>query len=373
MKIAYFIDTLPPHYDGVVKTMCHLIETLQSEKIDFIIFSSFKPDNQFDWADQVHKVISVPFIFYRDYRLGLPYFQGIHQKLDEFKPDLIHAVGPTLLSLYGIRYAQKRKIKTVASYHTNFISYFPYYKMPKILEKFALFLQNRFYNRCDRVYVPSNHALEELRSLGIKKIEVWKRGINLDIFSPENKNDDIRKSINANDHPILLYVGRLVKEKDLNDLIAAHSILKKNCYEYKLVLVGDGPMRMKLQRKAPDAHFTGFLSGKELAEWYASSDLLVFPSTTETFGNVILEAFASGIPAIVVNKGGVTDIINNGKNGLIAKANSPRDFVEKIEFLLKDTSGMKRMGEVAKESAKNRSWQSVNLALLRSYEKVLSS
>jgi glycosyltransferase involved in cell wall biosynthesis len=170
----------------------------------------------------------------------------------------------------------------------------------------------------------------------------------------------------------LLYVGRLVKEKDLDDLIAAHSILKKNGWQYKLVMIGDGPMRKKLQKKAPDAHFTGFLSGKELAEWYATSDILVFPSTTETFGNVILEAFASGIPAIVVNKGGVLDIIDDGKNGLIADANSPGDLVEKIEFLLKDMKYRKRLGELATSTAKNRSWQSVNLELLKSYEKILS-
>lgn len=373
MKIAYFIDTLPPHYDGVVNTICYLIKSLQSESINFTLFSSFKPDKQFDWAEQVHKVVSVPIIFYRDYRLGLPYFQGIYSKIDEFKPDLIHAVGPSPLSHYGIRYAKKRNIKVVASYHTNFISYFPYYKIPRSAEKLGIFLQNRFYNLCDRVYVPSNHTLEELRNLGIKRIELWERGINLEKFSPNYRNDNLRKSIEANVQPILLYVGRLVKEKDLDDLIAAHSILGEKGYNYKLVFVGDGPMRMKLQRKISDAHFTGFLSGKELAEWYASSDLLVFPSTTETFGNVILEAFASGIPAVVVNKGGVSDIITNYKDGLIAKANSPRDFAEKIEFFLKDLSSLKSMGEVAKNTAKNRSWQVTNLALIRSYEKVLSS
>jgi glycosyltransferase involved in cell wall biosynthesis len=374
MKIVYFLDTLPPHYDGVVKTFCHLAEVLKSEGVDFRMYSCFKPGNQYDWTDRVYNVSYVPLILYRDYRMGLPYFDRIYPELDKFKPDLLHAVDPTPLSHYGVNYARKRKIKAVASYHSDYISYLPYYRFPRMAIKLGLFLQRRFFSRFDMVYVPSRSAVDDMRRLGIKNIKIWERGVELDRFSPAFRNQDIRKSIKAEDRPILLYVGRLIKEKDLKDLVTANSVLREKGCVYKLVLVGDGPLRKHLQRKLPDAHFTGFLRGEKLSQWYASSDLLVFPSTTETFGNVIVEAFASGIPAVVVNKGGATELIIDGVNGLIAKARSPRDFAEKIEYFLKNKEALKHMGDAARNTVKKRkSWQAANLELLKSYEQVLMS
>jgi glycosyltransferase involved in cell wall biosynthesis len=371
MKIVYFIDTLPPNYDGVVKTFCHLTEILESDGINFRIYSSFKPGNQFTWGKRVRKIFSVPFLLYQDYRMGLPYFKRLYPELDDFKPDLIHAVGPTPLSHFGIKYARKRKIRAVASYHTNFIAYLPYYHFPPGSKKLAVFLQKRFFGNCDLVYVPSRNAAQDLRRMGTKKIEIWERGVDIDKFSPLHRNENLRKSIKAEGQPVLLYVGRLVKEKDLDDLVIASTVLQEKGYSFKLVLVGDGPQKKSLKKKLPRAIFTGFLSQEKLAEWYASSDLFVFPSTTETYGNVIAEAFASGIPAVVVNKGGVTENLINGVNGLIARAKSPRDFAEKVEYFLKNRSAFKRMGEAARHSIENKNWSSVNHALLKSYKKLL--
>ena len=371
MKIAYFIDTLPPHCDGVVKTICQLVETLKTEKVEFKFFSSFKPGCEYNWTDCVHKTFSVPVAVNKEYRLALPYFQGVYKELDTFGPDIVHSVGPTFLSLYGSRYARKRNVKSVASYHTNFISYMPYYKFPRFLDPLAIRLHRRFYNRFDRVLVPSATAGEDLKKTGIRNIFIWSRGVNLDKYSPAHRNFELRKKFGADRQPLLLFVGRLVEEKDLKDLVSAVNLLKEKGHAFQLVIVGNGPMQSELQRLLPDAFFAGFQTGQSLSEWYASSDMLIFPSTTETFGNVVLEAFASGIPAVVVNKGGAKDLIREGIDGFIAESNSPKDLAGKIELALGNKNTLLQMGKEARKKAEKQTWERANRAVLKCYEEVL--
>jgi len=164
----------------------------------------------------------------------------------------------------------------------------------------------------------------------------------------------------------------LINHKDLEDLVEAHTILE-NRYDYKLVIVGDGPMKAELIEKLPEAHFTGYQYGEDLARWYASADIFVFPSTTETFGNVILEAFASGLPAIGVAKGGVADIINHGVDGYIAEPKNPADFAAKIALLLDNPDYRVLMGVQARVTAKNYCWNTINGKLIKSYERVIEN
>ncbi len=373
MKVAYFTESLPPNTDGVVKTLCHLVDTLEAENVDFRFFSPVKPGDDYSWTRKVKKVSSVPFILYSDYRLGLPYFDGLESDLNEFQPDLIHVVSETLLGMYGLQYARKKKIRTVSSYHTHFVSYFSYYGFRRAEKLGWKFLQ-WFHNQTSRTYAPSPSSIEELEEQGIERCELWQRGIELDRFSPDNRSIALRKSIGADDStPVLLFVGRLVKEKDLDDLIDANIILQERGHQFKQVIVGDGPMMNELKERLPQAHYTGYQYGKNLAEWYASSDLFVFPSTTETFGNVILEAFASGTPAVAVDKGGVADIINQGLDGLIAKSNNPLDFSDKIELLLKRDDLRTKFSRIARNTSQRYSWNEINKGLINSYETVLSN
>ena len=372
MKVAYFTESLLPHTDGVVRTLCRLVETLESEKVDFMFFSPFKPDDNISWSPKVKKVASVPLWLYDYYRIGLPYFHGIEQSLDELKPDIVHICSPTLLGMYGLKYAQKRKLPVVTSYHTHFVRYFNYYGLEQF-ETLGWGYLRWFHNQFDRTYAPSPSTVKELEQRGLNNVELWQRGIDFDNFSPRYRNTDLRKSIGAENKPVLLFVGRLVKEKDLDDLVKANHILKEKGYDFKQVIVGDGPMREELETRLPNAHFTGYMHGKELAEWYASSDLFVFPSTTETFGNVILEAFASGIPAVGVNKGGVADIINHGIDGRIAQANDAKDFAENIEFFFNCNGEKKQYIQSAQNTAKTYNWQHINKGLLTSYEHLIET
>lgn len=370
MKVAYFTESLPPNQDGVVNTLCHLVDTLESEKIEYKFYSPVKPDSGFSWTEKVRKVPSVPFALYDYYRMGLPYFEGIFDELDAFKPDLVHVVSQTPLGCYGLKYAKKRGLPLVSSYHTHFVRYMTYYGLDALSEMGWYFLR-WFHNQCLRTYAPSPSTISELEQEGISGLELWQRGIELRQYSPALRSPDLRKMITEFDEPVLLFVGRLVKEKDLDDLIAANHLLKERGFHFKQVIIGDGPMRPQLEEKLPNAHMTGFLSGQELATWYASSDLFVFPSTTETFGNVILEAFASGIPAIGVNKGGVADIITSGLDGMVAEANNPADFADKIALFLKNMEKARHFGRDARRTSQKYSWQAINQKLLESYQHVL--
>jgi len=371
MRIVYFTESLPPNTDGVERTLVHLVETLETEDVDYKFYSPFKPDDNHRWSWRVRKILSIPFIFYTDYKLAIPYFHGLKAEIDKFNPDIVHVVSPTLLGIYGLQYAKKRNIKSVSSYHTHFVSYLSYYGFSKMFEEIGWQYLRWFYNQFDKTYAPSPSAVKELRSRNINNVELWQRGIKLDKFSPDFRNIEFRKSIEAENKTVLLYVGRLVKEKDLDDLIDANNILEKKGYDFRLVIVGDGPMREELHHKLPGAVLTGYKHGKELSEIYASADLFVFPSSTETFGNVVLEAFASGLPAVAVNKGGVADIINHGLDGFVAQPNSPKDFAWHIEIFLNNYDTLKRMGNIARETAKKYSWDTVNRRLLNSYENVI--
>lgn len=372
MKIAYFTESLPPLVDGVTRTLCNLVNTLEKGSISYRFFAPVKPESDVAWRDKVHKVASAPFFLYKYYRIGLPYFNGIDRQLDSFKPDVVHVVSPTLLGLYGIQYAHKNKIPVVASYHTHFVSYFNYYGFSQ-MEQIGWSYLSWFHNKCARTFTPSASAMRELRQNGVQEVELWPHGVELDRFSPDHRSAALRQSIGAENKPLLLFVGRLVKEKDLDDLAAASELLRERGHDFALAFVGDGPMKQELQTRLPFAHFAGHQHGGDLARWYASADIFVFPSTTETFGNVIPESFASGVPAVGVAQGGVGDLIMPGVNGLLTRPKSPVDFAATIQVLLDDPSYRAFLGKQARQTVQNASWDAINRRLFSSYEQIITS
>ncbi|MBN1352703.1 glycosyltransferase family 1 protein [candidate division KSB1 bacterium] len=366
MRIAYFTESLPPSTDGVARTLVNLADSLIANHIDFRFFSPFKPEHDLAWTDRVVKVSSIPFILYPQYRVSMPMLRKINRLLDEFKPDLVHSTAPTLIGTAGLNCALKHNIPAVSSYHTHFAAYFKYYGF-RLFENAGWNYLKWFYNRFRRIYAPSRSSVSELELKGFENVELWERGIDIGKFSPKFRNPARLEKMNGENQPVLLFVGRLVKEKDLDDLISADLILRAKGLSFKLVIVGDGPMMPTLKEQLPEAEFTGFLYGKALSEKYASADIFVFPSTTETFGNVILEAFASGLPAVGVDRGGVADLIQNGQTGFLAKAKQPKDFASKIGILLKNKDIRQKMSATAQAFAKNYSWEAINNRLINSY------
>jgi len=373
MKIAYFTESLLPHVDGVSRTLAQLFATLEGRGVDFRVYSPFVPGPDVSWSRRVRPARFVRFPLYPDYRVTLPWGHGFGAELDAWGPDLVHVVSPTPMAFWAQRHAARRGIPVVSSFHTHFVSYFRYYGFPA-LEGMGWGVLRRFYGRCARVYAPSWSILRELEAQGIGGLELWSRGIDSRRFSPGFRDAELRRAVGADDAtPVVLLVSRLVKEKDLADLVEMDRILRARGARYRLVLVGDGPMRSELEASLPAAHFAGHQAGEALARWYASADVFVFPSTTETFGNVVLEAMASGLPAVVVNRGGPPDQVRPGENGWIARANDPADLADRVESLLTDPETRARMGRRAVRAARERDWSVINGRLIESYAEVTAA
>lgn len=371
MKVAYFTESLYPLVDGVSRTLARLFATLEDEGVDFQIFSPFVPTEPVPWGDRVHKVRHLPFVFNPGYRVSIPGGRAVRQALDAFAPDLVHVVSPTPMAVWAQRWARRADVPSVASFHTHFVSYFRYYGV-RSLERVGWSLLRRFYGRSARVYAPSWSIIRELQAEGISNLELWSRGIDLSAFSPGFRDPALRRELGADEnHPLLLFVSRLVKEKDLADLVAVDAELRRREVPFKLALVGDGPMRAELQAQLPTAHFAGHRGGEALARWYASADVFVFPSTTETLGNVVLEALASGLPAVVVDRGGPQDLIDPGVSGFVARANDIADISDGVERLLSDAKLRAAMGAAGAASAVDRDWGAINRRLLQSYRSVV--
>lgn len=373
MKIAYFTESLLPHVDGVSRTLAQLFGTLEARGVEFRVHSPFVPGPEVSWSGRVRPVRYVRFPLYPDYRVSLPWGHGVGRELDAWAPDLVHVVSPTPLASWAQRWAARRGVPVVSSFHTHFVSYFRYYGVPA-LEGFGWGMLRRFYARCARVYAPSRSIIRELESHGIGRVELWSRGMDTRRFSPAFRDPGLRRELGAGDDtPVLLLVSRLVKEKDLADLVEMDAVLRARGVRHRLALVGDGPMRAELEERLPHAHFAGHQAGEALARWYASGDVFVFPSTTETFGNVVTEALASGLPAVVVDRGGPPDQIEPGENGWIARANDPADLADRVASLLRDPETRARMARRAVESARERDWSAINGRLLDSYAAVVAA
>ena len=373
MKVVYFTESLLPHVDGVSRTLAQLFAFLERQGVEFRIYAPYSPGREISWRDRVHRIPYVPFPLHLDYRLGVPFGRRVSRELREWAPDLVHLVSPTPVNARAKKWAQRQRLPVVSSFHTHFVSYFRYYRLTP-LESFGWWLMRRFYAGCQKVYVPTQRIIRELAQHGIRNTELWSRGIDLARFSPEHRAAEIRAAAGVDeDTPIVLMVSRLVKEKDMADLVEMDRILRRREDRYRLVLVGDGPMRAELQEALPDAYFAGYQTGPELARWYASSDVFVFPSTTETFGNVVLEAQASGLPTVVVDRGGPPDLVEPGETGYVARANDPEDLATQVERLLRDPQGRARMGAQAREAARQRDWSAINGRLLESYRSVIES
>jgi len=369
MRIAYFTESLPPLTDGVSHTLTHLRDSLERNGHDYLFFSPFVPEPD-AWNGKVKGIISSPFPLYRKYRFSLPAFHDLKYQLAKFKPDILHICSPFFLGMAAYNYAKEAGIPAVNSYHTRFVSYLKYYGFGWF-ERFGWEYLRWFYNQSAQTFVPSQATIHELKVKGFENLSLWERGIDTSSFSPMYADKRLRERWSPNGAPIALFTGRLVKEKDIDILIQSDAILRQRGIDYRLVFVGDGPMKDEITRAIPDAVMAGFLRGEELSRAYASADIFAFPSTTESFGNVVLEAAASGLPGVVPSEGGVGNLVKDSETGFLAKPNDAYDFASKMERLLTDELLRNSFSSRALEFAALRNWDEVNKALFRGYEKLL--
>ncbi|AIE61685.1 glycosyltransferase family 4 protein [Bacillus methanolicus] len=372
MRIALFSDTFYPQVNGVARTLKRLTDHMEKRGIEYEIFVPELEDGIM--YPNTHQFTSFPFLFYPECRTAIANPYNILKRVSDFSPDLVHIATPLTMGLYGIHAAKRLGIPMVASYHTHFDQYLKYYKLTWLSSLLWRYMK-WFHTPFEKIFVPSSDTKEYLEERGFHNLSIWSRGVDCCLFNPEKKNQYLRNRYQIKERYILLYVGRLSLEKDLHTL---YKIIEEMPAEFQKeihwVIAGDGPSYKEVLDHVKDkknATLTGYLDGEELAKAYAEADLFVFPSTTETFGNVVLEALASGTPAIVADSGGVTRIVQNNATGMICRAHDHEHFLETIQQLLIDEMKREKMGHSARTYALKQSWESIFDGLIEEYKEVI--
>lgn len=379
MRVALFTDTYLPDVNGVSKTLARWVNYLQKNNVEVRVFAPSIPKEGFsDQGDTVHRMFSVPFMLYSELRLGIPNPIQVNKLLDEFQPTIVHCATPFNIGLYGHRYAMKHKIPFVASYHTHFDQYLSHYNI-EFIEQTLWKYMKWFHQECRKIYVPSPSTGDYLVEQGFEAgvIEVWGRGLDLSTFTPLVDRKRVLAGHGVSDEKfVVLYVGRLAPEKNVDVFFEVYKrFSKKYPGKFQFVLAGDGPLNDELRGafpkdENPDLSFLGFIQGKALAEIYAAADVFLFPSATETFGNVVLEAMGSGTPVIGAAAGGVKDNIQHERTGLLCEPGNAHAFEMSLLRLAEDRDLRMEMVREGLAYVEQQSWDRIFGKLLESYRKV---
>lgn len=373
-RIALFSGNYNYVMDGPVRALNKLVAFLESEGVEVLVFAPTAKKAAFEHSGTLVSVPSIALPGRGEYRVayGLPAKQ--RRQLEEFKPDLIHLSSPDFLGWAAVRWAKKNGIPAVASFHTRFDTYPRYYRMAW-LEKYVTACMRRFYHHCEQIYAPSQCMVEVLREQDMAKdIRIWSRGVDTTVFNPDKRDEKWRQSHGiADDEVVLAFVGRLVLEKGLD--VFAHTLdrLTQMGIKHKALIVGEGPERQRFSARLPNAIFTGYLKGEDLARAYASADIFFNASITETFGNVTLEAMACGLPSVCANATGSRSLVDCGETGYLVNAGNIEEFSNQIATLIQNHSLRKSLSAAALKKGQQFSWPTILNQLLDQYGEVLET
>lgn len=373
MRLALFTDTYVPQMNGVALTLGRLTDYLNRRGVEHLVFTP-KCTDEMAYSELIRPVPSVPFFLYPECRIALPNIISLRSELDRFRPHLLHMATPFNIGLCGLHYARKHRISHVASYHTHFDRYLTYYRMKRAVPLYWTYMK-WFHQSCDATFVPSTDTMQHLHAQGFDRMLLWSRGVDCALYTPDKHTNAVRERYGITAPYLLLYVGRIAPEKDIDTLSAVMRTLPDSLKErVHWLIVGDGPQLDELREQAPsNVTFAGYKQGEELAEIYASSDLFVFPSSTETFGNVVQEAMASGLPVIAANSGGVRDMIVPGKTGTLCEPRQPESFIQAIDAFVNAPEQGADFRQAARSFALGRSWDAIFDKLLEDYEQIIDA
>jgi len=358
-KRAWFTDTLED-VNGVANTIRKMTAAGVSAGKEIVVVTSrveitpgaiplknFQPIGEFELPEYELQKLSFPPVLQI-----LDYIQR-----EKFTEIIISTPGP--VGLVALMAAKTLGLRTSGIYHTDFPQYVGILTDDRSLETLTWVYMHWFYSQMDVLYVNSEYYRRCWIERGIpaEKLKILPRGLDTTLFNPAKRNSGLREKFGAlNGEPVLLYVGRISKEKDLDVLAGAYRRLLEKHPSTRLVLVGDGPYLKELREALPGAIFTGYLSGADLARAFASADIFVFPSTTDTFGNVVLEAMASGLPAVVSDLGGPRELVKNGVTGYVTRSLDVEDFAAATERLVADPALRETMRANARAAVQERDW-----------------
>lgn len=373
MRIAYFSEVYWPKISGVSNTLVRTVDGLQARGHAVRVYTPRLAAVEAD-RPEVHRSPGHPIALDRSIPWGFPRKTEVLRDLRRFDPDIVHLATEFPMGRVGAWAARKLGIPRIASAHTDYEKYSSLYGLGMAVKPGWVYLR-RFYANAARVLCPSRAYEAHLNARGVMHTGIWSRGVDTRRFHPGYRCDAWRARFGVGPKDLLVvHVGRLAPEKNLRLLMDAWEELDNPAEEHEprvaLTMVGDGLMEEEIRgRGLRNAHLTGPLEGTELATAYASADVFLFPSFTETFGNCLLEAMASGIPAAAVRGGGVLDYAKHEVNCLLAHPTDPVDYARQIRRLLEDAGLRGRIRERALATARERSWDAVFAGLLDDYRK----
>jgi glycosyltransferase involved in cell wall biosynthesis len=360
MRLTLVTETFAPQVNGVSRTLGQWVAHMERSGDSVQVIH---PDYGHPPAGpDHHPVRSRPLPFYREVSVPLPPFGKVHRAVEAFKPDLVHVATEATLGLSTLREALRRGRPVVSSFHTNFDQYGSHYRIGWARGLIRGYLR-WFHNRTRETYVPSMATIRELEAQGFERLVLWPRGVDGTLFRPDRPaRPALRESLGFGpDDVVIGHVSRLAAEKNVEHLARALREVGEARSNVRFLFVGDGPERAELERAmGPNARFVGYQKGEALADHYAAADLFAFASLTETFGNVVLEALASGLPVVAIRAGGVGEIVRPGETGrLVEPSEPPSAMAAALLGLVDDPSLRRELAESARAYALTQTWPAI--------------
>ena len=331
MRVAIVTESFLPQVNGVSNTVRHVVEELSDTGHEAVVVAPGPGPNHYRGVPVV-RVRSVGLPGYRSFPVGLP-DGALSRTLERFGPDVVHLASPIALGALGLHAARRHALPTVAVYQTNVSGFARRYGAgadlvaDQVVDRWV----GHLHRRVSRTLVPSAASLEQVAALGVRNLHLWRRGIDLDLFSPTRRSAAIHQHWTSGRKVAVGYVGRLAHEKQVHRLAALAALP-----DVQLVVIGDGPARAHLERQLPTATFTGMLRGYQLASAFAALDVFVHTGDAETFCQTVQEAQASGVPVVAPASGGPLDLVDHGRTGLLFDPTDPVSLREQVATLAAD-------------------------------------
>lgn len=361
LRVAVVTETFPPEINGVATTVERLVRGLQLRDHDVQVVRPRQAADAWDRDGSrlgLEQVLTrgLPIPRYPQLRMGLPAQRALQALWMRRRPDIVHIATEGPLGWSALRTARKLQLPVSTDFRTHFDAYSEHYGVGWLRRSVQAYLR-RFHNQADCTLVPTDGLREQLRAAGFERLLVVQRGVDVDRFTPALRSPALRAlwGVQAGEH-VLLYVGRLAPEKNLELLAAAFDAMRAVAPGWRLVAVGDGPQRAWLAQRCPQAVLLGALTGEALAQAYANGDLLAFPSLTETFGNVTLEALASGLPVLAFDYAAAAEVVRHGDSGLLAPVGDAQTYLQLARTVAGDEALLQRLRAGAVHAVQHLGW-----------------
>jgi glycosyltransferase involved in cell wall biosynthesis len=359
LRVAVVTETYPPEINGVARTVGLMVEALCERGHEVRLIRPRQRDEPAPPLEQGPEQKLVPGMaipFYRHLQIGFAPPRMLHAEWSKWRPDVVHVITEGPLGWASVSAARRLGIPICSDFHTNFHSYSRHYGMGLLAGTVSRYLRG-LHNRTDCTLVPTAQMQSELEALGFERIDVVGRGVDTWLFGPTRRSDRLRATWGCRgDETVALYVGRIAPEKNLALFIQAVQAMRAINASVRVVLVGDGPQAPEMRARYPDFVFAGMRTGGDLAEHYASADVFLFPSTTETFGNVTLEAMASGLAVVAYDYAAARQYLRHEGNALLAPLGDGVDFVRMAGRLASNPDLVARLRAEARRTAESVSW-----------------